>query len=126
MFKNKTAYLVLYSPDISSTVSFYRNLGVTVADESNEKAVVVLGDFEFHFILESSEPVAECKPISARKIRGGSLLFYIEVEDLEKMFEKVTKAGAVILFPPAERPWGQKEFGFEDPNGYNIILYIES
>lgn len=42
---------------------------------------------------------------------------YIEAEDLEALVRRVGAAGAAVVDPVAERPWGQTEFTVEDPEG---------
>lgn len=42
---------------------------------------------------------------------------YIEAEELDALHERVTDAHAPIVDPLADRPWGQREFTVEDPEG---------
>jgi uncharacterized glyoxalase superfamily protein PhnB len=42
---------------------------------------------------------------------------YMEAEDLDELHRAVEDAGAAIVDPLADRPWGQAEFTVEDPAG---------
>ena len=45
------------------------------------------------------------------------MTLYIEAPDLEELYERVQEAGATIVDPVADRPWGQLEFTLEDHMG---------
>ncbi len=46
-----------------------------------------------------------------------AVTLYIEAPDLEELYERVQEAGATIVDPVADRPWGQLEFTLEDHMG---------
>ena len=46
-----------------------------------------------------------------------SISLYIEAADLESFHSRLQAAGARIIDPLAERPWGQAEFTVEDHDG---------
>lgn len=54
---------------------------------------------------------------------AGSL--YIEATDLAGFHSRLQAAGARIVDPLAERPWGQAEFTVEDPEG-NWLSFWEA
>lgn len=41
-------------------------------------------------------------------------------EDVDKEYERITKAGAASVFPPTDEPWGQRTCYISDPEG-NLI-----
>jgi uncharacterized glyoxalase superfamily protein PhnB len=43
---------------------------------------------------------------------------YIDVEDVDKHFERAKKAGATILEEPADTAYGARRYGAEDPEGH--------
>ena len=43
---------------------------------------------------------------------------YVNVEDVDKHFERARKAGATILEEPAETAYGARRYGAEDPEGH--------
>ncbi len=54
----------------------------------------------------------------SRRGQGGAVSFYIEAGDLQAEYERATAAGATIVDPISERPWGQSEFVLADPDGF--------
>jgi uncharacterized glyoxalase superfamily protein PhnB len=48
---------------------------------------------------------------------GGAATMYIESEDIEGDCKRARGAGASVLEGVVDRPWGQKEFVVEDPDG---------
>ncbi len=38
--------------------------------------------------------------------------------DLDGLFEKYRRAGAEIVSPPEDRPWGLRDFRLRDPDGH--------
>ena len=42
----------------------------------------------------------------------------VRVEDVSAHFERVNRSGALILNPPADYPYGERQFTVEDPGGH--------
>ena len=55
--------------------------------------------------------------IRQRMSAPSSVSLYIEASDLAGFQERLRAAGAKIVDPLAERPWGQAEFTVEDQDG---------
>jgi uncharacterized glyoxalase superfamily protein PhnB len=43
---------------------------------------------------------------------------YVNVEDVDKHFERAKKAGATILEEPTDTAYGHRRYGAEDPEGH--------
>lgn len=43
---------------------------------------------------------------------------YVRVEELDKHFERAVKVGATVLEKPNDRPYGERRYGVEDPEGH--------
>ena len=43
---------------------------------------------------------------------------FVYVEDVDAHFERARAAGAFIDSPPADQPYGQREYGARDPEGH--------
>jgi PhnB protein len=43
---------------------------------------------------------------------------YVRVDDVDALFERATRAGAVVLERPADQPFGERRCGLEDPEGH--------
>ncbi len=48
---------------------------------------------------------------------------YVWVDDADALFEEVQAKGAVVIYPPTDRPfYGNREFAIADPDGYLIAF----
>lgn len=56
---------------------------------------------------------------------GSASALYIEAPDVAAFHSRLQAAGARIVDPLAERPWGQSEFTVEDPEG-NWLTFWEA
>ena len=43
---------------------------------------------------------------------------YIDVTAVDTHFERARKAGAVVLEPPSDKPYGHRRYGVTDPEGH--------
>jgi len=48
---------------------------------------------------------------------------YIEAEDLDDLYARVTASGIEVIDPLADREWGQAEFTVADPEGNWLTFY---
>ncbi len=51
---------------------------------------------------------------------------YINVEDVDKHYERARKAGAAILEEPKDTEYGHRRYGAEDPEGHQWYFAQES
>ena len=122
MIKQLSSFLVLYTNDLQKTINFYEKFGIEIKDQDEGKCVFQLGKLEIH--VNTSEDIPEYKYVTQGK-HGTGVLFYIEVDNLDEAYTIVKCIGGIIKAEIEKRPWGTKEFLFQDPNGYNIIFYEE-
>jgi catechol 2,3-dioxygenase-like lactoylglutathione lyase family enzyme len=58
------------------------------------------------------------------RINGRSAIaLYIEAPDLDELHDRLVARGVEIIDPIADRPWGQREFTVEDPDGTWLAFY---
>ena len=53
----------------------------------------------------------------------GTLSLYLEVDDVDAAYELVLGTGAPIADPPSDKPWGDRSFMLDDPNGVRVYLF---
>lgn len=122
-FINDSSFNVLYITDVEKTHNFYKELGAKIIDKQEDRVVVKLADFNFHFIKEDTEPFDEYLHATRPSGRGQGNLFYIEAGDLDELhFELKNNAigGTTSIFT---NMWGGREFLLEDPDGYKLVFY---
>ena len=52
----------------------------------------------------------------------GSVRLWLQVRDVDAEAARVAAAGATVLEPPEDRPWGLREAWVADPDGLRICL----
>lgn len=122
-FLKNSSFNVLYTKNLELTEKFYKTIGAEIQKVESDKVVVGIGDFDLHFILAQSEPFEEYHFVANSNEYGSGNIFYIEVENLENLFELVENAGGKIKSQIKENHWDCKEFLFEDVNGYKFAAY---
>ena len=116
--------------NVEASLQFYREVlglerAMTVPDEapfifaSMTNASVTNGAVEIFF--NDQKIVAAEYPKLAANI-GGSFTLYIEVDDLQAVFDRVEGRGARISMPVKDQFYGMREFAFEDIDGYTITI----
>lgn len=110
---------------VEASLAFYREtLGLEKAMSVPEQspyvfAAVSNGAVEIFF--NDQKTVATEHPKLAANI-GGSLTLYMEVDNLQTVFDRVEQVQAKISMPVTDQFYGMKEFAFEDGDGYTITI----
>jgi len=105
--------------DMAAALAFYSGpLEFTVEREDKGNSVVTRGDARV--MLETVKDFYGEEYNAAIKERLGSpssISLYIEASDLAGFQSRLQAAGARIIDPLADRPWGQAELTVEDHEG---------
>ena len=123
MFQKLTPNLVVR--DVVRSVNFYRDvlgfsMAMSVPDEPPYVfAGVQQGAVEI-FFNDAAASVEELPQFKGQPI-GGTLTLYIEVSNVDELFERV-KAHASLVMPMKTQFYGMKEFAIADPDGYVLTL----
>lgn len=118
----------LRSQDLEGSVQFYVDvLGFSVRRGGPPEGNVSVQRGDANLMLESAaaEFYSDAYNTAIRRRMGtpGPTALYIEAEDLEALWARVNAAGAQIVDPLADRPWGQTEFTVEDPDGHWLTFW---
>ncbi|MBI1186554.1 MAG: bleomycin resistance protein [Alphaproteobacteria bacterium] len=110
-----SARFVIAVPDLARSAQFYRDvLGFTVHE---------IGDPGWRFYERDAVIVmaGECADaIPPRELGDHSYFAYLEVDDIDAIYARVTAAGAEAFAPPVDEPWGMREFGMRTIDGHRI------
>ena len=49
----------------------------------------------------------------------------LQVDDADALHEQLVAAGVAVVEPPADQPWGHRNFAVEDPAGTRLIFFHE-
>jgi uncharacterized glyoxalase superfamily protein PhnB len=116
----------LFVRDVAASMQYYSDvLGFTRGQTVPEAApyvfgIVTHGPVEIFF--NDQKAVAAEHPELASQPIGGALTLYIEVDDVDALFQKVQKHGARINMPLTDQFYGMREFGMVDPEGWMLTF----
>lgn len=54
---------------------------------------------------------------------GKGLILSFEVEDVDKEYERLKQAGLSVRQELQNKPWGERSFVVDDPNGVHLYIY---
>ncbi len=115
----------IFVRDLNKTIAYYRHLGfeqsMTVPEEGDLVwAMMTCG--KVNFMFQSFESLGEELPEISRQ-DGGSLLLYIQVEEIRLLYENI-KDKVNIIKELEKTFYGATEFSILDLNGY-ILTFAE-
>lgn len=124
MYKSLTPNIMV--PDVNEAVRWYQEkLGFKFAneqgslDEPQEWAVVKSDDIQIYF--QKIDSLVKEMPVLKDMNIGGSLTFYIKVEDIQSLYDSI-KEKVEIVREMRETFYGAKEFAIRDLNGYVLVF----
>lgn len=119
----KAVYPVLPTTDMSATLAFWQKLGFEIAfaddmDAPNTSAYagVTRDGLTLHLQGFTPEQAGDFRPYSLR-------IELASREALDALAAEWEPTG-VITAPLQDRPWGNREFGFYDPDGTAIFFVV--
>ncbi len=107
--------------DMQAALDFYTaELGFSLKRGTAEEGNCSLEFGESHIMLET--PGTFYSPAYNDAIRSrigtpSASALYIEAEDLNGLWKRVSESEVKVMDPLAKRDWGQSEFTVEDPDG---------
>ena len=108
---------VLAVPDLGRSAAYYRDvLGFEVRE---------IGDPGWRIFVRDGcrIMVGECPDaLPAGELGDHSYFGYFIVDDAETYYQQVVGAGAEIMKPLRDEPWGMREFGVRTPDGHRIMV----
>lgn len=109
--------LVLAVPDLAASAAFYRDvLGFEIRE---------IADPGWRFYVQGAICImaGECRdapPLA--EIGDHSYVAYLDVDDIDACHARAVAAGAEILKPLRDEPWGQREFGLRAVDGHRLMF----
>ena len=111
---------IIHTDDLPATAAWYRDVLGFVIDED-----LTADDFIMLWATNADESSWSQLGLMSKDAPGMSAVGQViglSVVGIESIFATVKQRGAKILFEIEDRPWGCKEFGAEDPNGYHLYF----
>lgn len=119
---NKSAELtgtryVLAVKDLGLSSAYYRDkLGFKTVWEDG-------GSWHFLYRGACAVMLGECPDDrSAFETANHSYFAYVEVEDIDNLYEEFKQKGVEIPTAPEDKPWGQREFSIRTIDGHRMMF----
>ena len=113
--------------DVEKTIAFYRDvLGfetLTTVPGDNEIGFAIMQRDNVEVMFQSRKSLSENVPALTGASIGASQTFYIEVSDIDSLYQQVQGKAAIVV-DMHDTFYGTREFYFRDVNGY-ILSFSE-
>ena len=113
--------------DVEASIAFYGEwLGFRQdLAEKDDTDVTFLGSVEVGetvIMFESAGPNATLEPNHGE--RSGVMLTVClsDADDIDALYQRLLQGGVRICAPIGDRPWGNRDFMLQDPDGYRISI----
>ena len=116
---------LVYVSNIDKSVLFYtKTLGFKLAEKyPNEDnptfAAISIGKSR----LELVQSRKSNKALTKKGLGGSGVQFYIQTNQVDKLWNQVNNKKIEIVSPIENKDWGDREFSIKDPDGYLISFY---
>jgi uncharacterized glyoxalase superfamily protein PhnB len=108
--------------DIAKSLAWYRDvLGWTVVEEwrtEGQLAGAELVAGTIHLFLGQDD----WKKGRDRKKGEGVRLYFRTAQDVDALAAGIKARGGVLDHDPVDEPWGERDFGLTDPDGFKITI----
>lgn len=108
--------------DITRSIAWYRDvLGWTVVEEWKREDQVVGAELvagSIHLYLGQDD----WKKGRDRKKGEGFRVYLRTAQDVDALAAAIKARGGVLDHDPMDQPWGERDFGLTDPDGFKITI----
>ena len=101
--------------DLPRSVSYYTNILGAEASQHGNLATFHIGDVQLLLHAEGEN----LKPPAGYR-RGAGVALHFRVKDIDSHWNRLKGLGIPIAEEPANQPYGMREFGLRDPDGYEV------
>lgn len=113
--------MLLNVADLERSRRFYGELlGPPLLAEPEDDHVLVFGAGATGIVVHAHGEHAEGRAPGQED--PGAVLLFLQVDDVDAGLEELRAAGVPITQEPADQPWGERNAGVLDPDGYSILL----
>jgi len=108
--------------DLEKSVAFYRDiLGFTVGEQWKDEgklmgAEMVAGAVKLWLGQDDWKKGRD-------RLKGEGVRMYFEtIQSVDEIADRIKASGGQLLHDPQTQPWGTRDFGITDPDGYRITI----
>lgn len=116
----------LYCDNPEKSAAFYQALGFRLAQHFPEMDVYALRVGSCNFVVGPQQGETEAaRAWLAARPWGRGVLLMPGTPDVDAVHRAALAAGATIVEPPTDKPWGSRTLTIEDPDGYRLMFEQE-
>jgi len=105
---------VIHVSDFERALNYYTTiLGFTEDFKLEAYAGLLLDDILIYICGPANQGIYKAP---------GQTLFCINCDEVDTYFDAISKKGALILGPPADRYYGIRDFAVNDPDGNTLVF----
>ncbi len=113
---------VLLVADVLAAASYYRDkLGFNDVRLYGDPPNFCIAARDGHTVM-LAQAAAPDRILPNWKIHDKTSNIYFWVDDIDALYAEYQASGATIDFTLYDTPWGTREFGVQDPDGYDITF----
>jgi len=111
--------------DAAEAIAFYRRafgaseVGPFVTTPSGQIVAELAIDGQHFFVVDENVPAFNLSP---QTLKGTSVRLNLVVDDPDALAEQAVAAGATVVFPIADQPYGMRQGRIADPYGHHWLL----
>ena len=107
----------LFVSDLSKSVAYYEKLlGIPAIHNSDATQAA----FEVGGVQLMLHGDGDIERVPSGSVRGAGMTVHFQIDDAHAYWEHLGQLGIPLQERPEDQPWGYREFGVTDPDGYEI------
>lgn len=118
-------YVIVYVPDVLSTVDFYERafgLARRFVHDSGQYAELETGATALAFVQEDFVGKSGVFALNRPGAKAAGAEVALVIKDVKAAYQRALDAGAVSVSEPEQKPWGQTVSYVRDANGFLVEL----
>ena len=113
--------ICIVTRDVGRLHDFYRD--VLQVDSEGEDIFIAFSTKGAKLSLFAEQGMEQMAPGSMKGAGHGGSALEVEVEDVDREYERLTEMNIPIVKPPTTQPWGLRSVWFRDPDGNIVNFY---
>jgi catechol 2,3-dioxygenase-like lactoylglutathione lyase family enzyme len=106
----------LFVSDLPTSVEYYQKLlGLQAVQHGDTQAA-----FDVYGVQLMLHADGDTERVPSGSVRGAGVSVHFKVDDAHAYWENLKQLEIPLMEPPEDQPWGYREFGVKDPDGYEI------
>lgn len=113
----------LITEDVISLMEFYKNI-LQVEASGDETAARLRVEGDYHIDICSKQGMESLAPESTIGVGHGGCTIEVEVDNVDKEYERLKKLDVNFIKLPETYPWGRRALWIRDIDGNIVNIYM--